>query len=91
MLCIDFHMRMSPYLHPLIWTSDGPKLTHENREEYIDFIDTHFQGYLPDKKQTQSCLSWLQHIKTTVTQRLVQSTEMFHADFILAHFLLKGQ
>ena len=43
------------------------------------------------EKQTRSCLSWLQLIKSTVTRRLVESTEMFHADLILANFLQKGQ
>ena len=49
-LRIEFQMRGSPHLHALIWTSDCPKLTHENKEEYIDFIDTRVQAYLPDKK-----------------------------------------
>ena len=49
-LRIEFQIRGSPHLHALIWTSDCPKLTRENKEEYINFIDTHVQAYLPDRK-----------------------------------------
>ena len=49
-LCIEFQMRGSPHLHALIWTSDCPKLTSENKEAYIDFIDNHVQAYLPDEE-----------------------------------------
>ena len=49
-LRVEFQMRGSPHLHALIWTSDCPKLTHETKEEYISFIDTHLQAYLPDIK-----------------------------------------
>ena len=31
-------------------TSDSPKLTHETKQEYIDFIDNHVQAYLPHEK-----------------------------------------
>ena len=47
-LRIEFQMRGSPHLHALIWTSDCPKLTHETKLDYIEFIDTHVQAYLPD-------------------------------------------
>ena len=46
-LRIEFQMRGSPHLHGLIWTSDCPKLTHESRQDYVDFIDSHVQAYLP--------------------------------------------
>ena len=49
-LRIEFQMRGSPHLHALIWTSDCPKLTHDNKEAYIEFIDKHVQAYLPDKE-----------------------------------------
>ena len=52
-LRIEFQMRGSPHLHALIWTSDCPKLTHETKQDYIDFIDAHVQAYLPDN-QTDS-------------------------------------
>ena len=42
-------MRGSPHLHALIWTSDCPKLTHETKQDYKDYVDQHVQAYLPDK------------------------------------------
>lgn len=42
-------MRGSPHLHALIWTSDCPKLTSDNKDAYIKFIDNYVQGNLPDK------------------------------------------
>lgn len=48
-LRIEFQMRGSPHLHALIWTSDCPKLTHETKEDYKDYVDQHVQAYLPDK------------------------------------------
>ena len=42
-------MRGSPYLHALIWTDDSPKLTHETKQEYKDYVDQHMQAYLPDR------------------------------------------
>ena len=47
-LRIEFQMRRSPHLHALIWTTDCPKLTRETKQDYINFIDTHVQAYLPD-------------------------------------------
>ena len=49
-LRIEFQMRGSPHLHALIWTSDCPKLTHDNKEHYIQFIDKHVQAFLPNKE-----------------------------------------
>ena len=43
-------MRGSPHLHALIWTSDCPKLTNETKQDYIEFIDSHVQAFLPDIK-----------------------------------------
>lgn len=40
-LRIEFQMRGSPHLHSLIWTSDCPKPTHDNKQAYIDYIDQH--------------------------------------------------
>ena len=34
----------------LIWTSDCPKLTDDNRQAYIDYIDQHVQAYLPSEE-----------------------------------------
>lgn len=50
-LRIEFQMRGSPHLHALIWTSDCPKLTSDNKQAYIDFIDKHVQCYLPNKQE----------------------------------------
>ena len=44
-LRIEFQMRGSPHLHALIWTDDCPKLTHETKQEYIDYV----QAYLADR------------------------------------------
>ena len=49
-LRIEFQMRGSPHLHALIWTSDCPKLTSDNKEAYVEFIDKHVQAYLPNKE-----------------------------------------
>ena len=43
-------MRGSPHLHALIWTSDCPKLTDDNKQAYIDYIDKHVQAYLPSEE-----------------------------------------
>ena len=49
-LRIEFQMRGSPHLHALIWTSDCPKLTDDNKQAYIDYIDKHVQAYLPSEE-----------------------------------------
>ena len=49
-LRIEFQMRGSPHLHALIWTSDCPKLTHDNIHTYTEFVDKHVQAYLPNEK-----------------------------------------
>ena len=49
-LRIEFQMRGSPHLHALIWTSDCPKLSHDTKDAYIDYIDQHVQAYLPNKE-----------------------------------------
>ena len=55
-LRIEFQMRGSPHLHSLIWTSDCPKLTPENEEEYIAYMDQHVQASLPDaEKDSDYC------------------------------------
>lgn len=41
-------MRGSPHLHALIWTSDCPELSHESKDDCIQFVDHHVQAYLPD-------------------------------------------
>ena len=46
-LRIEFQMRGSPHLHALIWCDDCPKLTHDNKEAYIDYMDKHVQAYFP--------------------------------------------
>ena len=43
-LRIEFQMRGSPHLHALIWASDCPKLTSDNKEAYVEFIDKHVQA-----------------------------------------------
>ena len=49
-LRIEFQMRGYPHSHALIWTSDCPKLTPDNKEAYVEFIDKHVQAYLPNKE-----------------------------------------
>jgi hypothetical protein len=49
-LRIEFQMRGSPHLLALIWTSDCPKLTSENKEAYIEFIDKHVQANRPNEQ-----------------------------------------
>ena len=45
-------MRGSPHLHALIWTSDCPKLTHDNKQAYLDgFVEQHVQANLPSDKE----------------------------------------
>lgn len=44
-LCIEFQMRGYPHLHALIWTSNCPYLTDDNKQAYIDYIDQHVQAY----------------------------------------------
>ena len=38
------------HLHALIWTSDCPTLTSENKEVYVEFIDKHVKAFLPDEQ-----------------------------------------
>ena len=47
-LRIEFQMGGSPHLHALIWTSDCLELSHESKDDYIQFVDHHVQAYLPD-------------------------------------------
>ena len=51
---IEFQMRGSPHLHASIWTSDCTKLTSDNKQAYIDFIDENVQAYLPDEQRRPS-------------------------------------
>ena len=53
-LRIEFQMRGSPHLYALIWTSDCPQLTSENKDACIEFIDKHVQANLPSKKMNQN-------------------------------------
>ena len=46
-LRIEFQMRGSPHLHALIWCDNCPKLSHDNKQAYIKYIDKHVQAYLP--------------------------------------------
>lgn len=48
-LRIEFQMRGSPHLHALVWTSDCPTRTSENREAYVEFIDKYVEAF-PDKQ-----------------------------------------
>lgn len=50
-LRIEFQMRGSPHLHALIWRDHCPKLTHDNKQAYIDYIDKHVQADLPSKEE----------------------------------------
>ena len=43
-------MRGSPHLHALIWTSDCPYLTDDNKQAYRDYIDQHVQAYMPSEE-----------------------------------------
>ena len=91
-LRVEFQMRGSPHLHASIWTSDCPKLTHETKQEYIDFIDNHVQAYLNHmKKQTLNCMNWLQPIKSIITQRLVESIKILLVGLILGSFSPRRQ
>ena len=49
-LRIEFQMRGSPQLHALIWTFDCLKLTPDNKEPYVEFIDKYVQAYIPDEE-----------------------------------------
>ena len=79
-------MNGSPHLHGLIWTSDCPKLTHETKQNYADFIDSQVQAYLPDTEADPELYDLVQLIKSIIIQKHVESTVTFHADFILANF-----
>ena len=53
-LRVESQMRGSPNLHALIWTSDCPKLTSENKDAYVQYIDKHVQTFLI-RMMSQSC------------------------------------
>ena len=46
---VEFQFRGSPHIHSFIWILNAPKLTDDNIGEYIEFLDSKIQAYLPDE------------------------------------------
>ena len=57
-------MRGSPHVHSLIWTPDCPKLSHDTKEAYINYIDKHVQAHLPDKDKDAELFEMLKKYQT---------------------------
>ena len=90
-LRIEFQMRGSPHLHATIWTSDCPKLTHETKQGYINFIDTHVQANLPDIKIDSELHELVATYQKHNHSKVAESTGMFLAGLILASFSQRQQ
>ncbi|XP_066927184.1 uncharacterized protein [Clytia hemisphaerica] len=48
---VEFQARGSPHIHCLAWIEGAPTLTHENIDEYRDFIDRVVKCDLPEDKE----------------------------------------
>lgn len=45
---VEFQVRGSPHIHVFLWIVDAPVLSKENKEEYINFVDSVIRADLPD-------------------------------------------
>ena len=46
---VEFQVRGSPHVHCLLWVKGAPILSHENKDEYVNFVDSLVKCELPDK------------------------------------------
>ncbi|XP_066911584.1 uncharacterized protein [Clytia hemisphaerica] len=50
---VEFQARGSPHIHCLAWIEGAPTLTHENIDEYRDFVDRVVKCDLPEDKESE--------------------------------------
>ena len=85
-LRIEFQMRGSPHLHALIWTSDCPRLNHDNKQAYVNYIDEHVQAYLPSKEEDGELHELVNMYQKHSHSKSCRNTRMSNADLILDSF-----
>ena len=77
-----FQMRGFPHSHALIWTSDCPILTSENRQAiqclYTEYIDSMFKLFFQTRILNHSSLSLLECIKSILTFEHAGNTEIYY-------------
>ena len=50
---VEFQMRGSPYTHCLFWIEDAPKLSDDNDDKVVEFIDRYVSCKLPAKEEDE--------------------------------------
>ena len=80
-------MRGSPHLHTLIWTSDCPYLTDDNKQAYIDYIDQHVQAYMPSEEDDPELHNLVKTYQKHTIQDPAENIKTFSVDSILVSFL----
>ena len=50
---VEFQARGSPHIHCMVWIEGAPILTHENLDEYRDFVDRVVKCDLPEDKESE--------------------------------------
>ena len=48
---VEFQVRGSPHIHSFIWILNPPTLSEQSIDEYVEFIDTVIQAYLPNENE----------------------------------------
>ena len=48
---VEFQFRGSPHIHSFLWVIGAPKLTKENKQEYISFVDGIVKASIPNQKE----------------------------------------
>ena len=50
-ICVEFQVRGSLHIHSSLWVPSAPSLTKESKVEYIAFIDSVVQAFLPSEDE----------------------------------------
>ena len=48
---VEFQVRGSPHIHSFLWVPDAPVLANDNKENYISFLDSVVQAFLPSEHE----------------------------------------
>ena len=89
-LRIEFQMRGSPHLHALIWTSDCPKLTHDNKQAYLDFVEQHVQANLPSDKEDPLLHDLVKTYQKHTHSKTCRKYKNIQCRFNFGHFFTKS-
>ena len=76
----------SPHLHALIWTSNCPYLTDDNKQAYIDYIDQHVQAYMPSEEDDPELHNLVKTYQKHTIQDPAENIKTFSVDSILVSF-----